>query len=75
MAVSTASPVVPVLQGMDLTSINTIRTLSMDAVQAANSASGSGSFVLIRRTLSGQTATASFFQLGTPRCCSTLYFT
>jgi transketolase len=37
MALSTVSPVVPVHQGMDLTNINTIRTLSMDAVQAANS--------------------------------------
>src|SRR5215469_6117276 len=37
MAVSTVSLVVPGLQGMDLTAINTIRTLSMDAVQAANS--------------------------------------
>ena len=31
------SPISPVIQSMDLTSINTIRTLSMDAVQAANS--------------------------------------
>lgn len=38
MTVATVSPVAaPVLQGMDITSINTIRTLSMDAVQAANS--------------------------------------
>jgi transketolase len=31
------SPISPAIQSMDLTSINTIRTLSMDAVQAANS--------------------------------------
>src|SRR5664279_5599087 len=38
MTVATVSPVAaPVLEGIDLTSINTIRTLSMDAVQAANS--------------------------------------
>src|SRR5579863_4611510 len=34
---STATPVSPSLLSMDLISINTIRTLSMDAVQAANS--------------------------------------
>jgi transketolase len=33
----TASPISPVLQTMDQISINTIRTLSMDAVQAADS--------------------------------------
>ena len=33
----TVSPISPAIQGMDLTSINTIRILSMDAVQAANS--------------------------------------
>ena len=31
------SPISPVIQNMDLTCVNTIRTLSMDAVQAANS--------------------------------------
>src|SRR6201987_2773437 len=36
MSVATVS-LTPVIQSMDLTSINTIRTLSMDAVQAANS--------------------------------------
>src|SRR5579863_6603251 len=34
---STATPVSPSLLSMDLLSINTIRTLAMDAVQAANS--------------------------------------
>src|SRR5271163_3552964 len=34
---STSSPVSPSLLSMDLISINTIRTLAMDAVQAANS--------------------------------------
>src|SRR5271166_3772255 len=37
MSVITAPPISPVLQSMDQISINTIRTLSMDAVQAANS--------------------------------------
>ena len=37
MSVATALPISPVKQNMDLTSINTIRTLSMDGVQAANS--------------------------------------
>jgi len=37
MSVATVSPTSSVIQSMDLTSINTIRTLSMDAVQAANS--------------------------------------
>jgi len=37
MTVATASPISPVLGTIDQISINTIRTLSMDAVQAANS--------------------------------------
>ena len=37
MSAATVSPASPVIQSMDLTSINTIRTLSMDGVQAANS--------------------------------------
>src|SRR5271169_4858158 len=37
MSIATVSPSSPVLQTMDLTCINTLRTLSMDAVQAANS--------------------------------------
>ena len=37
MSIATVSPSSPVLQTMDLTCVNTIRTLSMDAVQAANS--------------------------------------
>jgi transketolase len=37
MSIATAFPVSPSLDGMDLTSINTIRTLAMDGVQAANS--------------------------------------
>ncbi len=37
MSVATAFPISPVLQRIDATSINTIRTLSMDAVQSANS--------------------------------------
>src|ERR1700758_1322297 len=37
MSPAIASPISPVIESMDLTSINTIRTLSMDAVQAANS--------------------------------------
>ena len=37
MSIATASPSSSVLQTMDLTSVNTIRTLSMDGVQAANS--------------------------------------
>jgi len=37
MSVATVSPISPAIQNLDLTSINTIRTLSMDAVQAANS--------------------------------------
>jgi transketolase len=37
MSLVTDLPTVPVQQSMDLTSINTIRTLSMDGVQAANS--------------------------------------
>src|ERR1700747_1847645 len=37
MSAAIASPISPVIESMDLTSINTIRTLSMDAVQAANS--------------------------------------
>src|SRR5260370_30772686 len=37
MSVATPLPISPVKQNMDLTSINTIRTLSMDGVQAANS--------------------------------------
>src|SRR6266853_446632 len=37
MSVATAFPVSPSLDAMDLTSINTIRTLAMDGVQAANS--------------------------------------
>src|SRR3981189_2092891 len=37
MSVATAFPVSPSLDAMDLTSINTIRTLSMDGVQAADS--------------------------------------
>ena len=37
MSVARISPISPVIQSTDLASINTIRTLSMDAVQAANS--------------------------------------
>jgi transketolase len=37
MSVATVSPISPVIQSIDLTSFNTIRTLSMDAIQAANS--------------------------------------
>jgi hypothetical protein len=37
MSVATAFPVSQSLDTMDLTSINTIRTLAMDGVQAANS--------------------------------------
>src|SRR3989449_9021085 len=37
MSVAIATPISPVQQDMDLTSINTIRTLAMDGVQAANS--------------------------------------
>src|ERR1700758_301379 len=37
MDAATIPPISPVIESMDLTSINTIRTLSMDAVQAANS--------------------------------------
>jgi len=37
MSVATVSPTSLVIQSMDQISINTIRTLSMDAVQAANS--------------------------------------
>ena len=37
MSVAVASPIAPVHQDIDLISINTIRTLSMDGVQAANS--------------------------------------
>ena len=37
MSIATVSPSSPVLQTMDLTCVNTIRTLSMDGVQAANS--------------------------------------
>src|SRR6201997_2313436 len=37
MSPAIASPISPVIESMDLTSINTIRTLSMDAVQKANS--------------------------------------
>src|ERR1700751_998640 len=37
MSAAITSPISPVIESMDLTSINTIRTLSMDAVQAANS--------------------------------------
>ena len=37
MTVATVSPISPALQTMDQISINTIRTLSMDAVQPANS--------------------------------------
>src|SRR5260370_26511770 len=37
MSVATAFPVTQSLDTMDLTSINTIRTLAMDGVQAANS--------------------------------------
>src|SRR5437660_8559314 len=37
MSVATAFPVYQSLDTMDVTSINTIRTLSMDGVQAANS--------------------------------------
>jgi transketolase len=37
MSAATVPPMSPVRQSMDVTSINTIRALSMDAVQAANS--------------------------------------
>ncbi len=37
MSAATAPPISPVKQNMDLTSINTIRTLCIDAVQAADS--------------------------------------
>src|ERR1700739_4335510 len=37
MSVATVPSVSPAVQNMDLVSINTIRTLSMDSVQAANS--------------------------------------
>jgi transketolase len=37
MSAATVFPISPVLQSVEVTSINTIRTLSMDAVQAANS--------------------------------------
>src|SRR6202022_4508423 len=37
MSAATVSPSSEVFQAMDLTCINTIRTLAMDAVQAANS--------------------------------------
>jgi hypothetical protein len=37
MSVATAFPAYQSLDAMDLTSINTIRTLAMDGVQAANS--------------------------------------
>jgi hypothetical protein len=37
VSVATVSPLSSVIQSIDLTSINTIRTLSMDAVQSANS--------------------------------------
>jgi transketolase len=37
MSIATVSPSSPLLQTMDLTCVNTIRTLSMDGVQAANS--------------------------------------
>src|SRR4029077_11307333 len=37
MSTATAPPISPVQQNMDLTRINTIRTLSIDGVQAANS--------------------------------------
>ena len=65
-------------------SINTIRTLSMDAVQAANSghpgtpmALAPAAYVIfneicvtIRRSRSGPIATASCFPAAMPRCCS-----
>src|SRR4029077_7478755 len=37
MSVATLPPISPVRQNMDLTCVNTIRTLAMDGVQAANS--------------------------------------
>src|SRR6202008_4195157 len=37
MSAAITSPISPVIESMDLTTINTIRPLSMDAVQAANS--------------------------------------
>ena len=71
---------------LDQLCINTIRTLSMDAVQAANSGHPGTPMALapvaycsvaatscgsIRRTRSGRTATASCCRPGTRRCCST----
>ena len=65
--------------------INTIRTLSMDAIQQANSGHpgtrwpwrpspivcGSSSFVSIQTIPSGPTATGSSSRPGMPPCCST----
>ena len=71
---------------LETLSINTIRTLSMDAVQAANSghpgtpmamapgrlhALAERSSASTRPTRSGRTATASSSRPATPRCCST----
>ena len=70
---------------LDTLCINTIRTLSMDAVQAANSGtrarrwrwrrwptcSGRTSCGSTRRTRSGRTATASCSRPAMRRCCCT----
>jgi len=69
---------------MEMKCINTIRTLSMDAVQAANSGHPGTPMSMaplayclwqefcatIQRTRTGPTATASFFPPGTLPCCS-----
>jgi len=74
---------------MDLTSINTIRTLAMDGVQAANSghpgtpmAMAPVAYCLWQQFLrfdpqdpSGQTAIASCCRSGTRLCCFILCFT
>ena len=72
------------MQPIESLAINTIRTLSMDAVQAANSghpgtpmALAPVAYVLYNDFLrydpahrSGPVATASCFPAATPRCCS-----
>ncbi len=72
-------------QSVDQVAINTIRTLSVDAVQAANSGhrarrwhlprsrtpSGRSSSGTTRNCRSGATATGSCCRSATPRCCST----
>jgi hypothetical protein len=88
MSVAIATPISPVQQDMDLTSINTIRTLAMDGVQAANSGHPGTpmamapvayclwqQFLRFRRTPSGQTAIASCYRSGTRPCCFIPCFT